>query len=224
MRNNNLLPVNLQFFAEEPDKKQPENQDKNQPKPDDNKGTPPDNGGNNSNEEYTIEGLLAQLTQQKADNARMKTEFDKVMTESGNHRKQLRAKQTAEEQEAEAKAEAEREQAGHMKSIEKELAIIKASNRYLKLGFGDEEAAKMATDEVEGNMDAWTAGVDNFIATIKKDAYAQARADLLKDMPQPQSGNEQSVDYNQKIQTAMESGNKQDAIKAMLEQAKANNG
>ena len=225
--------MNLQFFAEGGDNQgnQPQTPDPNantskQPDP-----QKPDDGGTKNNkpqtpgnEEYTVEGLLAQLTQERADKARMKTEYDKLCTSEGNLRKQLRAKQTAEEQAAEAEAEAKRQQEEHTAAVEKELAVMKASNRYLKLGFGEEDAAKMAMDEVNGDMDAWTAGVNSFLANAKKDAYAQARADLMKEMPIPQSSNNVDVDFSQKFNEAMSNGDTQSAILALLEQSKANGG
>ena len=221
MKRNELLPMKLQLFADDPspdtnNDPKPADPPKGDPKPDE----PNDTGG--KPEEYTVEGLLAQLTQERADKARMKTEYDKLCTSEGNLRKQLRAKQTAEDQAAEAEAEAKRQQDEHTKAVEKELATMKAANRYLELGFSKEEADKIAADEVNGDMDAWKAGVDNFIANQKKNAYAQARADLLKEMPVPQSGNDSKVDYSQKFNEAMENGDRQSAILALLDQSSAN--
>ena len=221
MNKKELLPVNLQLFADDSGQ-----EPKNDPKPaeppkSDAKPEESDVAGAKP-EEYTVEGLLAQLTQAKADQARMKTEYDKLCTSEGNLRKQLRAKQTAEEQAAEAEAEAKRQQEEHTKAVERELATMKAANRYLELGFSKEEADKIAADEVNGDMDAWKAGVDNFLANQKKNAYAQARADLMKEMPIPQSGNDATVDYSQKFNEAMENGDKQSAILALLDQSKAN--
>ena len=59
---------------------------------------------NNSGGEMTVESLMAQLAQVNAENAKLKTDKDKICASEANLRKQLRAKQTAEEQEAEAKA------------------------------------------------------------------------------------------------------------------------
>lgn len=221
------FPMNLQFFAEDSQKPEAGKEaNTDEPKKTDTSKKNPDNdnptSSNEGGEEYTVEGLLAQLTKERADKARMKTDYDKLCASEGNLRKQLRAKQTAEEQAAEAEAEAKREQEEHITAVEKELAVMKASNRYLKLGFGEEEAGKMALDEVNGDMDAWTAGVNNFLANAKKDAYAQARADLLKEMPVPQSGNEGEVDYSKMFNDAMDDGDTRAAITALLEQSKAN--
>lgn len=222
------IPMNLQFFAEDPQPNPQASQGQTQetqqePKQSDPKPEPNGNA-QQGNEEYTVEGLLAQLTQAKADQARMKTEYDKLCTSEGNLRKQLRAKQTAEEQAAEAEAEAKRQQEEHTAAVERELATMKAANRYLELGFGKDEAAKIAADEVNGDMDAWKAGVDNFLANQRKNAYAQARADLLKEMPIPQSGNSAEVDFSQRFNDAMNNGDSQAAILALLEQSKANAG
>jgi len=217
MKNNEvstLVPFNLQFFAEGEPEKEPEKAPEKQP----------EQGKETKQEDYTVEGLLAQLTQARADQARMKTEFDKLCTSEGNLRKQLRAKQTAEEQAAEAEAEAKRQQEEHTAAVEKELAVMKASNRYLKLGFNEEEAAQMANDEVNGDMDAWTAGVNSFLANARKDAYAQARADLLKEMPVPQSGNNSEVDFTKKINDALSVNDTQAAALAILQQASVNAG
>ena len=216
-----MLPVNLQLFADDPSPEPNNDPNPADPPKSDKKSEEPNDAGTKP-EEYTVEGLLAQLTQAKADQARMKTEYDKLCTSEGNLRKQLRAKQTAEEQAAEAEAEAKRQQEEHTKAVERELATMKAANRYLELGFSKEEADKIAADEVSGDMDAWKAGVDNFLANQRKNAYAQARADLMKEMPIPQSGNDATVDYSQKFNEAMENGDKQSAILALLDQSKAN--
>lgn len=216
-----MFPLNLQYFADggegetktgqdpEPKKEQPE-----QPKPEDADKQHPD--------VMTPEVMAAQLAQLKAENMRLKNDNDKLCSSEGQLRKQLRAKQTAEEQAAEAEAEAKRQQEEHTKAVEKELAIMKATNRYLELGLSKDEAGKVAADEVNGDMEAWQAGINSYLANAKKDAYAQARADLLKEMPTPQSGNSVEVDYTQKFNDAMNNGDTQNAVLALLEQSKAN--
>ena len=217
-----MFPLNLQYFADEPEKTDPQGAAEPEAKPEQKKNL--DEKPPQGNEEYTVEGLLAELTKAKADQARLKNDYDKLCTSEGNLRKQLRAKQTAEEVAAEAEAEAKQAQEEHTKAVEKELAVMKASNRYLKLGFAEEDAAKMAMDEVNGDMDAWTAGVNSFLANAKKEAYAQAKDDLLKDMPMPVSGNSVEIDFNKKFDDAMSEGDTQSAILALLEQNKAARG
>lgn len=54
--------------------------------------------------EPTVEELMAQLAQERAEKAKLKNNFDKTSSELASTKKQLKAKQTAEEQEEEAKA------------------------------------------------------------------------------------------------------------------------
>ena len=56
----------------------------------------------------SVEELMSQLAAARADADRYKNANDKLSKESADYKRQLRAKQTAEEQEAEAKAEAQR--------------------------------------------------------------------------------------------------------------------
>lgn len=59
--------------------------------------------------EPTVEELMAQLAQERANSAKLQNDYNKASSEAANYRKQLKAKQTAEEQEEEAKKEAEEE-------------------------------------------------------------------------------------------------------------------
>lgn len=115
-------------------------------------------------EEATPES--AELARLKAENARQKAAMDKAASEAAEYKKQLRAKQSAEEQ---AAAEAEERQ----KAIEEELAALrkeKAMALISKKAFavvGDEKvSAEMAeclcgAEDPEGALDAfskaWTA-------------------------------------------------------------------
>ena len=56
----------------------------------------------------TVEQLMAELSAAKADVERFKSANDKLSKSEAEMKRQLRAKQTTEEQEAEARAEAER--------------------------------------------------------------------------------------------------------------------
>lgn len=114
---------------------------------------PEDNSNGN---ELTVESLMAQLAQEKANNAKLKSDNDKLCTSEGNLRKQLRAKQTAEEQEAEAKAEQAAQRDAYVKELEKFKSVTESSERYLGMGMPTEMAKATATAEYEGNMDVVT--------------------------------------------------------------------
>ena len=68
--------------------------------------------------EPTVEELMAQLAQERANSAKLQNDYNKASSEAANYRKQLKAKQTAEEQEEEAKREAEEEHKKYVKGLE----------------------------------------------------------------------------------------------------------
>lgn len=177
-----------------------------------------DHGG-----EVTVESLMAQLAQEKANNAKLKADNDKLCTSEGNLRKQLRAKQTAEEQEAEAKAEQAAQHEAYVKELEKFKAVTEASARYLGMGMDAEMAKLTATAEIEGSMETVTANLSKFMEERDKKKEADIRAYYMAQMPTPQSGNIGQVDYSQQISTAISGGDMQSAALAILQQAAANN-
>ena len=110
-------------------------------------------------EEPTIEQLKEQLAQANAEKAKLaaeqakqKNRIDELCKNEGNLKKALREKQTAEEAEAEAKKEREEAEKQRVSNLERELGIMKATNRYMGLGFGD-ISEQMATYEYDGDMD-----------------------------------------------------------------------
>lgn len=178
---------------------------------------------NNNGNELTVESLMAQLAQEKANNAKLKSDNDKLCTSEGNLRKQLRAKQTAEEQEAEAKAEQEAQRDAYVKGLEKFKAVTESSERYLGMGMSTEMAKATATAEFEGNMDVVTGNISKFMAERDKQKESEIRAQYLAQMPTPQSGNVGQVDYSAQIKQAMDAGDTQAAVLAILNQSAANN-
>ena len=153
---------------------------------------------NNSGGEVTVESLMAQLAQ-------------------------LRAKQTAEEQEAEAKAEQQAQRDAYVKELEKFKAVAESSERYLGMGMPAEMAKATATAEYEGSMDVVTGNITKFMAERDKQKESEIRAQYLAQMPTPQSGNVGQVDYSAQIKQAMDAGDSQAAILAILSQSAANN-
>lgn len=178
---------------------------------------------NNAGGEMTVESLMAQLAQERAANAKLKSDNDKLCTSEGNLRKQLRAKQTAEEQEAEAKAEQQAQRDAYVKELEKFKAVTESSERYLGMGMPSEMAKATATAEYEGSMDVVTGNITKFMTERDKQKESEIRAQYLAQMPTPQSGNVGQVDYSAQFNKAMDAGDNQAAAAAILNQFAANN-
>ena len=115
--------------------------------------------------EPTVEELMAQLAQERANSAKLQNDYNKASSEATNYRKQLKAKQTAEEQEEEAK-------------------MTNATNRYLAIGMSGEMAKDTAKAELENDMEKVTENMSKF-----KDASIKAaESEWLKSRPPVNAG------------------------------------
>lgn len=140
----------------------------------------------------SVEELMAQLATERAEKEKNKLALDKALKEKGDITKQLRAKQTAEEQEAEAQKEAQRLADEERESMRKELNHIKALNAYKSMN--DDKA-------VEKLINAISDADHNAIATIIenecKKAVAEAEQKWMKERPRVQHGNYSSMTKEQ---------------------------
>lgn len=127
----------------------------------------------------TVEELMAQLATAKADAEKYKSANDKLSKSEAEMKRQLRAKQTAEEQEEEAKRIADEER----DSMRKELNHIKAMNAYKAIS--DEKTVDKLIEAVsESDHNAIAQIID---AECKK-AVKNAESEWLKDRPRVQHG------------------------------------
>lgn len=144
---NNLLRMNLQMFAE--DGEQTEQTDENSEKKE---GTG-DDGKNTDAGTPTYEELLKQLAEANAEKAKWKSNFDNAASEASSYKKQLRAKQTAQEIQDEEKQKAEEEQKKYIAELEAFKQKAEAEARYALQGMSKELAKQAAEAEVKGDMD-----------------------------------------------------------------------
>lgn len=148
--NNQLLPLNLQFFAEgdgagAADSTQTDNNaDKGQETGKD--GTTPP--------EKTYEDAMAEIAAKDAQLKKMKADLDSALKKAGDATKQLRAKMSEAELKAEQDAQAKEEQDEYVKGLESYKAENEAFKRYTLQGMNSDLAQKAAKAEIEGDMDA----------------------------------------------------------------------
>lgn len=125
----------------------------------------------------TVEELMAQLAAERAEKEKNKTALDKALKEKGEVTKALRAKQTAEEQEAEAQAEAKRLADEERENMRKELNHIKAVNAYKNISDGKVEKLIEAVSDADHNAIAEI--IDGEIKT----AVASAEQEWMSSRP-----------------------------------------
>ena len=170
------VPMNLQFFAES-----------NEEGDAGNGGA----GGGTEGSENTpsVEELLAQLAQERATNAQNKAALDKALREKGELTKNLRAKMTAEEQEAEAKKAADEAKDARIQELESKFRTMDYSKRYMGIGM-DEKTAELIS-EMTGELtdpDKFFSALDKFVKAKIKSAGEDAIQDLIKKNPEIKAG------------------------------------
>lgn len=153
----------------------------------------------------TVDELMAQLAQANAERDRYKTANDKLSKSEADMKRQLRARQTAEEQEAEAKAEAQRIADEERDAMRKELNHIKAVNAYKSIS---EKSVEKLIDAVS---DADHAAIAQIISDEVKQAIKVAEAEWLKSRPQV-GGNSYSAMTKEQI---MAIGDRDEKLRAI---------
>lgn len=139
-----------------------------------------------------VDELMAQIAQLTSDRDKYKSANDKLSKSEAEMKRQLRAKLSAEEQQAEELAEAQRLRDEEFEAMKSELNHNKAVNAY-----------KAIPDEkmVESLIEAVSDADHNAIATImEKYANAkvkEAQAEWLKSRPQVNTGNYSSMSKEQ---------------------------
>lgn len=130
----------------------------------------------------TVEELMAELANARAEREKYKNASDKATSEAAKYKKELRSKQTAEEQEAEAKAEADRQKDEQLENVTKELNHIKAVAAYKSV------SEKSVERLVEAVTDADHAAIAAIIDGEVKAAVAAAKAEWIKSRPRVNTG------------------------------------
>jgi len=140
------------------------------------------------NKQPTVDELLAQLAQERAEKEKNKVALDKALREASEKTKALRAKQTAEEQEDEAKREQEELHKQYVAGLERRISLEESTSRYLDMGMDK----KMAKETAEAEVDKTDGYADIVSANIKKlmdSKIKAAEADWIKSRPDVQAGN-----------------------------------
>ena len=173
------MPMNLQLFAESPGGDGGET------------GNYGDGGDNGSGSEKapSVEELLAQLAQERATNAQNKAALDKALKEKGELTKNLRAKMSAEEQEAEAKKAADEAKDARIQELESKFRTMDYSKRYMGIGMDEKTAESLS--ELTGDLpdvDKFFSALDKFMKSKIKSAGEDAIQELIKKNPEIKSG------------------------------------
>lgn len=136
----------------------------------------------------TVEELMAQLAQERAEKEKYKTSFDKASSDVSEYKKQLRTKQTAEEQVEEEKKEQERVRNEYVSGLERQISLTNSVNRYLEMGMDKDMARKTAEAEVD-KVDGYEDIVSSNIKKLMENKVKAAEAEWIASRPDVQAGN-----------------------------------
>lgn len=139
----------------------------------------------------SVDELMAQLAAERAEKEKYKTANDKLSKEAADTKRQLRAKQTAEEQEAEAQAEAQRLAEEERENLRKENNRFKAMAAYKNL---DEKTVDKLLEAVSDADHATLAAIIE--AEVQK-AVKEAKAEWMKTRPPVNAGQYSSMTKEQ---------------------------
>lgn len=183
MKHRNLMPFNLQFFAEG-------SSDGNGAE-----GSTLNNGDNPTGDNKpTYDELMEQLAQAQtqiaqanATSERYKNSINDLTKKNGELTKQVRERMTADEQADIAKKEADEAKDARIKELEEKMAVIDNTSFWGGASIGMDEALAKSTAEAEalGDKEKFRANIVKHIKAIKENAIQQA----LKDRPDISAGN-----------------------------------
>lgn len=228
MKRKNLLALNLQHFAAEPQgdaNTDPQPEQPTNDNPESNPGDPQPEGGATLDNPIggkpepegpkapTLEELQAKIAELTAANTALHKTVNKASSEAADYKKKLQSKLTVDE----LKVQAEKEKEEYTKSIEKELAVLKSTIVLQSNGFGEEEAKAISEARYSGDIEAAIALENKHYENIRQQLDADYKKKLAE-MTRPASGNN-AVDYNKVYATAMNAGDRTGAIAALLKQA-----
>lgn len=152
-----------------------------------------DNQQEQENKDVDKQELTAeeQLQQMRVEMAKLKKQQEKAASEAADYKKQLRAKQSADEIALQEKAEKEAERDAQFEQLLKENKVNKLEKNFLALGYPEEKANKAAIAQYEGDTDT----LFKIQLEMQQALVKQKEAEWLKSRPEVSigAGNEKTT-------------------------------
>ena len=131
-----LLPMNLQFFAEEGEPETKETEETKEP----------DKEPEKKEDQPNVQDLLVEIS-------KLKRKADTASSQAAEYKRKWKESMTEQEQVSLEKAEAQAARDAEFEALKKELSLRDGTERYMDLGMDKDLAKKAATAEVEGDRD-----------------------------------------------------------------------
>lgn len=141
-------------------------------------------------ETKTAEEMYAELL---AENKRMKKAFDKASGEAAEYKRQLMATKSDAEKLSMEKAERDAALKEELEALRKESKVNKFAKSFMACGYSEEMATKAAEAQYSGDTDE----LFRLQKLHSENMAKQIRADIMKSMPVPATGNDDDVHITQ---------------------------
>ena len=145
--------------------------------------------GGVENEKPSVEELMAQLAQERAEKEKLRLAKDKANSEAAKYRKSWESKTSAEEQEMEARKAADEAKDARIQELESKFRTMDYSKRYMGIGMDEKTAESLS--ELTGELtdtDKFFSALSKFITASNKFAGENAVQELIKNNPEIKAG------------------------------------
>lgn len=140
--------------------------------------------------ELSVEERLAELL---AENKRLKRASDKASSEAADYKKQLMASKSDSERAAMEKAERDAKLQEELQALRKESAVNRFAKSFMGLGYSEKNAMLAAEAQYGGDYDE----LNRLQAEHQSNMEKKIRAELMKSMPAPSIGNDDTITVTQ---------------------------
>lgn len=144
--------------------------------------------------------------------------FDKASSDAADYKKKWRGALSEAEQKAQDEKEKQTAMENELNQLRRDSKIAAYEKNYLGLGYDEKSAKEVAEAMFDGDMDT----VFTIQKKFQENKERAIKADLMKNMPAPPSGNQATVDYSKQIAEAQANGNMALAASLIRQQAEAN--
>ena len=147
-----------------------------------------------------------------------KSLLEKANSEAADYKKKWKAASSDQEQKAIEDAEKQAAIEEELKALRRSNKVSEYEKQHLALKYDEKDAKEIAEALYDGDMDT----VFRLQKKHEEALQKSIKADLMKQMPTPPSGNQTTVDYSKQIAEAQASGNMALMASLIRQQSEAN--
>lgn len=147
-----------------------------------------------------------------------KSLLDKATSEAADYKKKWKAASSAQEQKEIEEAEKQAQIEEELKTLRRASKVSDYEKQHLALKYDEKDAKEIAEALYDGDMDT----VFRLQKKHEEALQKSIKAELMKQMPTPPSGNQTNIDYSKQIAEAQANGDMALAASLIRQQAETN--